>query len=98
MRIDDGKYWYARRDDGRGVYPVATEGWLAFAMIIFSTVMSAVAALIIRTVVPEIPWLWIAVFVVICLADAAAFYLLAKVKTDPVHSLAEYRAAKGRGS
>lgn len=98
MRIDDGKYWYARKDNGRGIYPVAIEGWLAFAMIAFSTLISGVAALIVKAMVPEIPWLWLAVFVVVVVADAAAFYLLAKVKTDPVHSLAEYRAAKGRVS
>jgi len=96
MRIDDGKYWYVRRDDGRGIYPVATEGWLAFGMILFSTVVSGIAAIIIKDIVPEIPWLWIAVFVVICLADAVAFYALAKVKTDPHLTLSEYRAREAR--
>lgn len=92
MRIDDGKYWYAKRDDGRGIYPVATEGWLAFGMILFSTIISGIAALIIKDLVPEIPWLWIAIFVVICLADAIAFYALAAVKTDPVRLVSAYRA------
>jgi hypothetical protein len=96
MRIDDGKYWYARRDDGRGIYPVATEGWLAFAMIVFSTVISGIAALIVKDLVPEIPGLWLALFIVICLADAIAFYALAVVKTDPRLTISEYRAREAR--
>jgi hypothetical protein len=98
MRIDDGKYWYARRDDGRGVYPVAIEGWLALGMIIVSTLISGVAALIIKDMVPEIPGLWIAIFVVIVVADAVAFYALAKVKIDPHLTLSDYRAREARRS
>lgn len=92
MRLDDGKIWFVRRDDGRGIYPVSQEGWIVAVAILVGFIMSGVAALVIKEAVPEIPWLWIAVFVVICVSDAMAFFIIARTKTDPDITVSEYRA------
>ncbi|BCW89501.1 hypothetical protein sos41_26670 [Alphaproteobacteria bacterium SO-S41] len=98
MRLDDGTTWYVRRDNGRGVYPVRPEGWVAFGLILFSTLISAVAALIIKDTVPEIPWLWLAVFIVVVVGDAVAFFVITRLKTDNTLTVSEYRAREARRS
>ena len=98
MTLNDGTIWFVRRDNGRGVYPVRPEGWIAIGMILFSTLISAVAALIIKDMVPEMPWLWLAVFVVVVVGDAIAFFVITRVKTDNTITVSEYRAREARRS
>ncbi len=98
MNLDDGKIWFVRRDSGRGVHPVSAEGWSALALIAFGTVMSIVAALVIKVAVPEPSWLWLAVFVIVVVGDAMAFFIIARLKTDTTVTLSQYRARQGRAS
>jgi drug/metabolite transporter (DMT)-like permease len=100
MNLDDGQIWFVRRDSGPGVHPVSAQGWIACGMIVMSMVFGIVAAMVIRTSVPEPSWLWLAVFLVICVGDALAFYVIARVKTDTTVTISEYRARhsmRGKG-
>ena len=95
MNFNDGRFWFVRSNGGNGSYPVTLEGWAVVLAFVLGVMATAVTAYAVQVVVPETPWLGFAVFGVGMAADATAFILIARSKTDWSITASDYFSGKG---
>lgn len=86
--------WFVRADNANRPHPVTTEGWATLLALVMGCLLGIVAALIVGFVVPELPWLPLAIVLVLGVGDAIAFVLIARPRTDMSITVSEFNSGR----
>jgi hypothetical protein len=89
------RYWFARsrrgNGYGRGVMPIAWQGWAVIAGFVACMLIGALSMLLIG-LYTSVMGLGVAIYVILAIGGAGTFLWATMTKSDPDKSIAEYRA------
>lgn len=86
--------WFVRADNANRPHPVTPEGWAILLALAFGCLVAVVAAFVVSYAMPELPWLPLAIVVVMGLGDAIAFILIARPRTDMSITVSEFNSGR----
>lgn len=86
--------WFVRADNANRPHPVTTEGWGMLLALSLSCFFAIAAAFAVSMVMPELPWLPLAIVLVVGVGDAIAFILIARPRTDMSITVSEFNSGR----